>query len=859
MSDGAVQVLGERPAAAGDGGRTFIVDLDTSAIAHSPGGIRIRDREWFEITVRPGFPFDVPNVKSNHRRWLRTPHVHYGRTLCLYAATSVEWNPSDGMRGFIERLSEWLERAAAGTLDPNGLPLHPPVVYSKFEAGRVIVHPDMGDRVPWSADGTGPGPKTLLAWCAVNGKRVDVLEWIDLPTAYDRALGEDPVLFHVGHPIVLMPAVMICDEFGFEFPTAVKELSEGLAESGYDKDQLLSDIATATVINVELRKRQVAEDPVAAGALWDEPDDPTEDWPLLTAMVVATPSRRPEGDQRLAHIAAWKLDALGASITTLFAEVREREYVEIAERVESLAFKWFDFAKLQWMWVMENRPEVTRRRDAGTPASWLDGKRVLVLGAGALGGPIAEACVRAGVRELTVADSGLVSPGIVVRQLFTDDDIGRAKAAALAERLSAIRGDLDVVPIVGNVRTELFAPGQNLAAYDLVIDATADSAVRAVIERARKGTVHRPPLVTMVIGHDADRGLVTVNLPSSSGAGLDAFRKVALHASSGGPGWRDIADDIFPKKPRTKLFFPEPGCSDPTFVGSFAQTSALAGMLLHEALTVLSGASASKDGAGANGAGSPTLFASAVRLGDASAGHGTVREQWHADLVQHDASGAFEVRVSREALAEIRAEVRRGARTRGPGIETGGMLLGTFDDATGIVYVDRVSGPPPDSFLSEMHFQHGVEGTQERVEAELKRSRHVTGFVGFWHSHPRSHAIPSPTDEQGMARVVGPDGSTQRALMMIVGGGDQPWAKWRNDGGDAPPETYLRVVPRSAQVADGHPGYVGGLDLQLLPAGIYFRGSGGPPVQVVRGGRVVHGTNPVETRSFWSRIFGVER
>jgi integrative and conjugative element protein (TIGR02256 family) len=861
-SDGVIELIDDRPSERDADSRTFIVDLDTSGIEHEDGGIRIRDREWFEITVAPGFPFDVPSVKSTHKRWLRTPHVHYGRTMCLYAATSVEWNPADGMGGYIERLTEWLERAAAGDLDPEGRPLHPPVVYAKYENGRLIVHPDLGDRVPWMPDGTGTEPATLVAWCVAVGKRVDVLEWLDLPTARARVAAGGDDLFRDGRPVVLIRAVLICDEFGFEFPTQVAALSEGLAESGYGKEQLLSDIATLTVINVELRNKQLEADAKAAGELWDEYDDPA-DRPLFTAMIVGTPSRRPEGEQRRAHIAAWKLDGFGSDVTTLFSSVRgsaaetegeiQEKFVELTGRAKDLAFSWFDHAKLQWMRVMEDRPEVTRRRDAATPASWLDGKRVLVLGAGALGGPVTEACVRAGVKELSVADKGLVTPGLMVRQLFAETDIGRAKAYPLVERFSKIRAGLNPVPIVGNVRTEVFGPGEDLSAYDLVIDATADASVRAVVERARKSATYRPPLVTVVIGHDAERGLVTVNLPEASGAGLDAFRKLAIHASSGTPGWADIADEFFPAEVRQDHFFPEPGCSDPTFVGSYAQTSALAGMLLHEALTVLAHTEA-----GSSQADNPTSFVSAVRLGEAAVVHGTSRHSWHADLVQQDVSNTFEVRVSREALAEIRAEVRRGARLRDPDVETGGMLLGTFDDATGIVHVDRASGPPPDSLLSEVHFQHGIEGTEERVKAELNGSRRVTGFVGFWHSHPNSQARPSATDEQGMAKVVGPNGSPQRALMMIVGGGGHPGVAWRNDGtGAGPPQTYLRVVPKSAgPVIAGHPGYIGGLDLQQLPAGTYFRGSGGPPFRVEAGGRIVAAGVHGESRSLWSRVFG---
>jgi integrative and conjugative element protein (TIGR02256 family) len=166
------------------------------------------------------------------------------------------------------------------------------------------------------------------------------------------------------------------------------------------------------------------------------------------------------------------------------------------------------------------------------------------------------------------------------------------------------------------------------------------------------------------------------------------------------------------------------------------------------------------------------------------------------------------------------------------------MFLGSFDDAAGIVYVDKVAGPPPDSYLSETYFQHGVEGVQERVDAESERTSRATGFVGFWHTHPAGPARPSPTDEQGMASIVGPDGTTRRTLMMILGGNERRWAAWRDGDVGAVPDLYVRIVPRSAgPVVAGHPGYVGGLDLQQLPAGSYFRGGYSGRVRVARGGR----------------------
>lgn len=321
---------------------------------------------------------------------------------------------------------------------------------------------------------------------------------------------------------------------------------------------------------------------------------------------------------------------------------------------------------------------------------------------------------------------------------------------------------------------------------------------------------------------------------------------MSLLAASKTAEWIDIGDDLFPTTPRTKLFFPEPGCSSPTFVGSAAQSAALAGMMLHEALMVLH---AADRGHGEAAGGDQVSFASAVRMGTAAT-MGASRVSWSADVVQSDRSGEFEVRVSGTALAEARAEVQRGARVRAPEIETGGMLLGAFDDATGIVYVDKVTGPPPDSYLSATYFHHGVEGTQERVSAEVRRTASTCGFVGFWHSHPFGRAHPSQTDEQGMASIVAPDGSTRRALMMILGGDEESWDTWRKGGGGARPDIYFRVVPRSdGPVVNGHPGYVGGLNLQQLPAGWYFRGGFSGPVRVSRGGEPLAG--PIGRPSSW--------
>ena len=80
----------------------------------------------FYIGVSKDFPFEAPVLLVSHKRFLGYPHVYWGSYLCLYQAPETEWNSSDGMFGFMERVDLFLRSAAAGKLDPVGAPMHPP-------------------------------------------------------------------------------------------------------------------------------------------------------------------------------------------------------------------------------------------------------------------------------------------------------------------------------------------------------------------------------------------------------------------------------------------------------------------------------------------------------------------------------------------------------------------------------------------------------------------------------------------------------------------------------------------------------------------------------------------------------------
>ena len=767
-SGGAVQLLSAGDGQ--DGWSRFLVSLDTHGIASAPEGITVRSREKVVIAVRDSFPFTPPSVYVRHRRWAGTAHVQWGTTLCVYASASIEWDPSDGMRGFIARLMLWLERAAEGTLDPDGQPLHPPVAYHSAEAGTLVIHPDLGDRVPWSGDRDDPFG-FLFAWCVREDDRVDVLEWIDFDEARNRVLTEGyERADSAGRPYFVASCVMLNGQIGFEYPKTANGLVEGFAQQGVDEDTLIRWIARANLVNSFLRGP-------------DNPDDDKAPKPDPNIVLTATPSRRIEGSQLLAHISAWKLDEFGDKLATLLSDTVFGPDTDLSIKVLELVSKWLGFAQTSWMRVLEDRAEVTHRRDENTAAQYVAGKRVLLLGCGAIGAPIAEACVRAEAAALTVIDNGIVNPGILVRQAYADADIGKNKASVLADRLSRIRRDLHVDHLVGNAIVTV-GDYSNIQDYDIVIDATADSGTRYAIERARTRSEQTwPDLVTVLIGHDAKRGVVAVSPSGSSGGGADILRRTAVRTrGQGADGWADVLEDLFPAKPRTDLFFPEPGCSSPTFIGAFHEVTALATMMWDAALTELTRSEA-------------LMAAVAVRLPSAPETAASVL-RWEQDWVMTDQSGKFQIRVSAAAVAEIRAETRRGARVRPKKVETGGMLLGQIDEATGVVSVDAAAGPPPDSYLSAIYFDHGTAGTQQIVDYFRDLTAGATAFVGIWHTHPYGRAWPSDTDKNGMAEILSFAGGGPRAFMFILGGEDGEWEAFVDD--DAQPALYAEVVERSA-------------------------------------------------------------
>jgi integrative and conjugative element protein (TIGR02256 family) len=790
-SGGSIDIRAE-PTVVGDLLKAEI-SLDCSGTPTAAGGLALRRRERFAIYVAQDFPFSIPTIVVPHHRWAGTPHVQWRCQLCLYAAPSIEWDPADGMFGLMQRLTEWLRQAAVGELDPDDQPLHPPVAYISAGHGVIVIRADLGDRAPSTSTAhRGRSSNRSQTQEADHGTRLvvgltvdhsegrrDLIEWMDRPEWLRHFTAGQLPAVREGRPVAGVLAVLCDGEMSFEYPKQAAALIEALETLGLPRNELFDAVGEVAAVNYELARQRAGGGPIN---------------PPPVDLLVGTPSRRMQEAALRQHLVCWRFNDMGRLITenVIFVNSEQPALAHLGELAQDLLPDWIANTETSWVRVLEDRGEVTIRRDTNSSASWIQGRRILVIGCGALGGPIAEFCVRGGAADVGVIDEDIVTPGILVRQPYTDDDIGVNKAVALSARLNRIRSDQPVRPVTGSAEAVLLADGVGAPDVDLVIDATANNTVAALIEvRRSEQSGTWPPIMSVAIGHGARRGVVLVSKRDATGGPRDVMRRLALAGRTHHSGrLADIAADLFPMEPRSATFQPEPGCSSPTFTGSAADLSALAGHLLDAGLRALTG-----DGSGPT---AEPMVAGVVRLAAAenSSRPGTDWFGWPNDTVSPDTSSDYEIRISHPALSRMRAEVRRGARLRGPNIETGGLVLGQIDDACRCIWIDDVSGPPPDSLLSTVHFDHGVEGVNEVVAYHRSRSGRLTTFVGMWHSHPYGEAKPSETDEYGMRSLVTPlANSPSRALILIIGGDDATWIRWVTAG--QPPDIFGQLVTRA--------------------------------------------------------------
>lgn len=696
------------------------ISVRCSPYAREESGLPLREQERLTILIPPGFPYDRPQAYAPHTRFAEFPHVFWRRWLCLYQAPDTEWDYSDGMSGFFKRLDRWLRDGAAGNLNPTGAALHPPAAFSRGSGEKPLVV--IRENAP-----TQEEKWVGLAQIEEFSGGYEICGWSEHGTSVSSRIAGATIL--------------LGDEMPYDYPSSVAGLLNALIDRGEWED--FFDAVIAAVRDSNTGK------------------------PLF--VVLGTPMRGTKGESRLQHLTVWKIDEEGQDSLRDLAYARKGQIDRFEDALDRFQ-EWAEDASVQWCDVQEERSEIVTRRDCNTPMEWFQGKRIAIWGCGALGGHMAISIARAGADEVVLRDKKKVTPGILVRQPYEDPQIGNSKVEALAEIIDHALPSVVVETHPSNVIQSPLSEDDWTDGADLIIDATTSQSVRGKIEKARTRTGHHPPVASVAIDQEAERGIALISSPDYSGGVADVARqaKIEVLRTAG----LEAYERAFYSESDQDLFQPEPGCSDPTFIGADSDSKSLSGSLLNVVardLAEMETPESEQDGSG-NASTARTHLFTQPHVALEAEEERAVTFAFCPDLTLRDEKNGYEVRIRPEAWSNIKGHIAENNEVRGEEIETGGVVFGEINEALDLVWITDVIGPPPDSEFSKTEFICGTEGVEETNQGRQNLSQGSIAFVGMWHTHTHEPPTPSPRDEEGIRRLFQFTSPTPaESLLLIVG------------------------------------------------------------------------------------------
>ena len=123
------------------------------------------------------------------------------------------------------------------------------------------------------------------------------------------------------------------------------------------------------------------------------------------------------------------------------------------------------------------------REIGGAGQQKLKAAKVLIVGMGGLGHPVAQYLAAAGIGTLGLVDDDRVAASNLQRQiLFTDDDCGRRKTDAASGKLAALNPHCQIH--CHNIRLIADNAQELIADYDIIVDGSDNFATRFIINDA---------------------------------------------------------------------------------------------------------------------------------------------------------------------------------------------------------------------------------------------------------------------------------------------------------------------------------------------------------------------------------------
>ena len=632
------------------------------------------------------------------------------RAICIddrsWAEARLTWTPAE----LVHRIHSWFARAARGELHDVRQPLDPQLIGSPLSfiiSRHVLRHADEYD---------------LIA--AHNTDHYQTLQVMSIEKVGEPNKKKELMrLFAYQIPPENMKRMSFA-------PKNLGSLSDMLALRGID---LFDDLRKRfsgwladpdpSACGLQSRFAVIVEMPIVS------PDGVQQDGTDLRAFVT---------DQAVGDIAV----ALGVAMAAAPDEGSSVGYVK------PLIPKPFDHelvhaiiaqsAEVHYEFDRELATRLTGRREG-------DDRKVVMVGAGAIGSHVAECLSREGRFQWTIIDDDRLLPHNIARHIGRGGNVTEAKAELVAKAISETIENS--TPIAASIKANAMTDGpmraeidQALERAELIIDSTACVPVARFLSdhktAARRASVFFNPAgdAAVLLIEPADRSLTLRDLEAQYLGLVIRDTRLATH-------------------------FDPPS-------GTYAYTGACRAMtshIPHSRVMTLSGLVASGLGKAVD------LDSGLIKVWSMSdAGTVDVHEilPW---AVQAFRAGEWTISIDEGLMDRIRQ-----MRNRDLPNETGGVLTGVVDIPAKRIHLVDAAPAPHDSLSSGGGFTRGTKGVQRHLDDVFQRTGGQTRYVGEWHSHPpRAATDPSVTDLvqiDWLAALFAMD--TLPALMLISGDRD---------------------------------------------------------------------------------------
>lgn len=557
--------------------------MNTSDITPTSHGLQLQREEEFVVAISANDE-QPPTVYVNHFRFLGHPHVLSGYQFCLYLDPSREWDPEYGMNGrpngVLNRLWRWLIKAAEGTFDPDAALYHAVGGLPHLSRASLTVKPIVVRNLPT------PQGRVANAWLRHRSDWCLELDNASDDTDAENPIEPDPAKIGLRIPLFYPERDLPFGagrDYLIELTTRIDYVPEAPAQlCRHQKPVRLRHVGIIDAarfrphkscgpacppnpITVVARPRNASTSPATA---------------MLTALTAAA-SRQPDGSPQILLIAVPHPQGGPRHLIACYFEPALTDHLRHLLRTRSTPLISFERAALdrstplKWCFVSDERPEVTTRRDTTRPVNAYNGKTVVVWGVGGIGSWVAEYVVRAGAKRVIVCDNGLVTGGLLVRQNYTDQDIGTSKADRLQARLASLTD-------TGHIESRHQVSDSDLHGLSITADVIIDATISKVVTKRLDRITQNPRRTAVIVQIATDTRTGTLGLAIVHGRGntsslTETDRKtgaVVLDDPTLEPYqvfWRDPdpGDEFVPTR----------GCSIPTFHGSAADLAGIAASL----------------------------------------------------------------------------------------------------------------------------------------------------------------------------------------------------------------------------------------------------------------------------------------